>query len=155
MIYFAIYPPATKHPDEWTIYKLRLNKCLHKDSLLLKLINLDNLTHTASFLPAFLHREITWSSKLRILPISIPSTFCFALFQLFSYPILTQTFSYLCPKTKRWHLSLLSFMLLISNHSFTEKGPCFNLLIRLFRSLSKAWNVVSSARLQTSVKSER
>ena len=114
MIYFAIYPPATKHPDEWTIYKLRLNKCLHKDSLLLKLINLHNLAHAASFLPAFLHTEITWSSKLRILPISIPSTFCFALFQLFSYPILTQTFSYLCPKTKRWHLPLLSFMLLIS-----------------------------------------
>ena len=57
MNFFAIYAPATKHPDEWTIYKLRLNKCLHKDSL--KLINLNNLAHTASFLPAFLHREIT------------------------------------------------------------------------------------------------
>ena len=39
----------------------------------LKLINLDNLANTASFLPAFLHSEITWSSKLRFLPISIPS----------------------------------------------------------------------------------
>ena len=50
MIYFTIYLPAMKHPDEWTISKLRLNKFLHKDSLLFE---------TASFLPAFLHSEIT------------------------------------------------------------------------------------------------
>ena len=34
MIYFTIHPPAMKHLDEWTISKLRLNKCFHKDLLL-------------------------------------------------------------------------------------------------------------------------
>ena len=48
-----------KHPDKWTISKLRLNKCLHKDSLLFETHKLDNLANTASFLPAFLHSEIT------------------------------------------------------------------------------------------------
>ena len=33
---FPIYLHAMKHPDKWTISKLRLNKCLHKDSLLFK-----------------------------------------------------------------------------------------------------------------------
>ena len=121
----------------------------------LKLINLDNLRNTSSFLHAFLHSEITWSSKVRFLPISIPSNFCFPLPQIFSSSILTQTFSYLCPETKRWHLSLLSFMLLVSNYSIAKKTSCSNLLIRLFRSLSQAWNVVSSAKLRTFVKSER
>ena len=106
----------------------------------LKLINLDNLANTASFLPIFLHSEITWSSKLRFFPISIPSNFCFSLPPIFSSPILTQTFSYLCPETKRWHLSLLSFMSLVSNHSIAKKASCSNLLIRLFRSLSQVRN---------------
>ena len=34
MIYFTKYLPAMKHPDEWTISKLRLNKFFHKDSLM-------------------------------------------------------------------------------------------------------------------------
>ena len=34
MINFTICLPAMKHPDEWTISKLRPYKCLHKDSLL-------------------------------------------------------------------------------------------------------------------------
>ena len=106
----------------------------------LKLINLDNLANTASFLPIFLHSEITWSSKLRFFPISIPSNFCFSLPPIFSSPILTQIFSYLCPETKRWHLSLLSFMSLVSNHSIAKKASCSNLLIRLFRSLSQVRN---------------
>ena len=100
MIYFAIYPPATKHPDEWTIYKLRLNKCLHKDSLLLKLINLDNLTHTASFLPAFLHREITWSSKLRILPILFQVLFVLHFSNFFHTPFQPRHFHTYVPKLK-------------------------------------------------------
>ena len=87
----------------------------------LKLTNLDHLANTASFLPALLQSEITWSSKLRFLLISIPRNFCFALSQIFSSSILTQTFSYLCPETKRWHLSLLSFILLVSNHSIAKK----------------------------------
>ena len=33
-LYFTIYLPAMKHSDEWTISKVRLNQCLHKDSLL-------------------------------------------------------------------------------------------------------------------------
>ena len=106
----------------------------------LKLINLDNLANTTSFLPIFLHSEITWSSKLRFFPISIPSNFCFSLPPIFSSPILTQIFSYLCPETKRWHLSLLSFMSLVSNHSIAKKASCSNLLIRLFRSLSQVRN---------------
>ena len=106
----------------------------------LKLINLDNFANTASFLPIFLHSEITWSSKLRFFPISIPSNFCFSLPPIFSSPILTQIFSYLCPETKRWHLSLLSFMSLVSNHSIAKKASCSNLLIRLFRSLSQVRN---------------
>ena len=137
MIYFNIYLPTMKHPYEWTISKLRLNKCLHKDSLLFETHKLAN---TASFLPIFLHSEITWSSKLRFFPISIPSNFCFSLPPIFSSPILTQTFSYLCPETKRWHLSLLSFMSLVSNHSIAKKASCSNLLIRLFRSLSQVRN---------------
>ena len=48
-----------KHSDEWKISKPRLKKCLHKVCFCLKLINLDNLANTASFLPAFLHSEIT------------------------------------------------------------------------------------------------
>ena len=87
----------------------------------LKLINLDYLANTASFLPTFWYSEITWSSKLRFLPITVPSNFCFALSQIFSSTILTQTFSYLCPKTKRWHFSLFSFMFLVSNHSKTSR----------------------------------
>ena len=79
MIYFTIYLPAMKYPDEWTISELRFNKCLYKDSLLFEAYKLDNLANTASFLPAFLHSETTWSSKLRFLPISIPSNFYFAL----------------------------------------------------------------------------
>ena len=106
----------------------------------LKLINLDDLANTASFLPIFLHSEITWSSKLRFFPISIPSNFCFSLPPIFSSPILTQIFSCLCPETKRWHLSLLSFMSLVSNHSIAKKASCSNLLIRLFRSLSQVRN---------------
>ena len=106
----------------------------------LKLISLDNLANTASFVPAFLQSEITWSSKLRFIPISIPNNFCFALSQIFSSAILIQTFSYLCPVTKRWHLSLLSFMLLVSNNSIAKKASCSNLLIRLFRSLSQVRN---------------
>ena len=66
----------------------------------LKLINLDNLANTASFLPIFLHSEITWSSKLRFFPISIPSNFCFSLPPIFSSPILTQTFYTYAPKLK-------------------------------------------------------
>ena len=103
----------------------------------LKLINLDNLANTASFLPAFLHSEITWSSKLRFLPISVPSNFCYALYQILSSPILTQTFSYLCPKLKEdiclcW-VSCYWFQTiqLLKKH----------LLIRLFRSLSQARNI--------------
>ena len=57
MIYFTIYHPAMKHPDKWTISKLRFNKCLQNDSLLFE--TKDNLANTASFLPAFLHSEIT------------------------------------------------------------------------------------------------
>ena len=103
----------------------------------LKLINLGNLANTASFLPAFLHSEITWSSKLRFLPISVPSNFCYALYQILSSPILTQTFSYLCPKLKEdiclcW-VSCYWFQTiqLLKKH----------LLIRLFRSLSQARNI--------------
>ena len=59
MIYFTIYLPAMKHPDEWTILKQTVKKYLQMDSLFFKLINLDNLANTASFLPAFLHSEIT------------------------------------------------------------------------------------------------
>ena len=114
MIYFTLYLPAMKHSDEWTISKLRLNKSLHKDSLL-------GLANTASFVPAFLHSEITWSSKLRFLPIWIPSNFCFAFSQIFSSPILTQRFSYFCPETERWHFSLFS--------SIAKKALCSNLLI--------------------------
>ena len=36
MIYCTIFLPAMKHPDEWTISKLRLNKCLHKDLLMIE-----------------------------------------------------------------------------------------------------------------------
>ena len=103
----------------------------------LTLINLYNLANTASFLPAFLHSEITWSSKLRFLPISVPSNFCYALYQILSSPILTQTFSYLCPKLKEdiclcW-VSCYWFQTiqLLKKH----------LLIRLFRSLSQARNI--------------
>ena len=48
-----------KHPDEWTISRLRLNKCLHKDSLLFETHKLRQSANTACFLPAFLHSEIT------------------------------------------------------------------------------------------------
>ena len=114
----------------------------------------DNSHNTASFLPAFLHSEIIWSSKLRFLPISVRSDFYFAFSQIFSSTILAQIFSYLCPETKKWHLSLLSFMLLVSNYWIAKKTSCCNLLTRLFRSLSQAWNVLS-AKLQTSLKSTR
>ena len=57
--------------------------------------------------------EIIRSSNLKFLPIFIRTNFSFVLFQIFSSPNLTQTFSYLCPETKRWHLFLLSFMLLV------------------------------------------
>ena len=65
-----------------------------------KLINLDNFANTANFFLAFLHSEITGSSKLRFLPISTPSNFCFALSPIFLSPIFTQTFSYYAPKLK-------------------------------------------------------
>ena len=51
------------------------------------------------------------------------------------------------PETKRWHLFLLSFMLLVSSHSSAKKTSCSNLLIKLFRSLWQAWNAVPSAKL--------
>ena len=91
-----IYLPAMKHSDERTI---RFRFCL-------KLMNFDNLANTASFLPAFLHSEDTWSSKLRFLPISIPSNFYFALYfpKYFNNPFFNPSI-------------LLSFMLLVLNHS--------------------------------------
>ena len=46
------------------------------------------------------------------------------------------------PETKRWHLSLFSFMLLVSNHSVSKKLRALNLSIKLFRSLSQARNIV-------------
>ena len=121
---FTFYLPAMKHPDEWTICKLDSRNMFIRIRFCLKFINLDNLANTASFLPAFLQREITWSSKLRFLPISIPSSFCHAFSRIFSSPILTQSFSCLCPKSKPWHLPLLSFMLLVSNHSIAKKALC-------------------------------
>ena len=46
-------------------------------------------------------------------------------------------------------------MLLFSNHSITSKLSCSSLLIKEFKSLSQAWNVVLSAKLQISVYSGR
>ena len=144
LIYFTIHFLVMKHPDKLSISKLWLKKCLHKNPFLFETHNLDNLPGTASFLPAFLHSEIRWSSKLRFLPISILSNFCFAFSRIFSSPILTLTFSYVCPETNSWHLSLLSFMLLVSNYSVIKKRRA----LISWSLLSQAWNVVSSTKLQ-------
>ena len=46
-------------------------------------------------------------------------------------------------------------MLLFSNNSIASKLLCSSLLIKEIKSLSQAWNFVSSANLETSVYSER
>ena len=66
----------------------------------------DNLAKTDNFFPAFQHKEAIYSSKLRVLSISAPNSFCFLLSQIFVFPIFAQTFSYLNPES-----SQVTFML--------------------------------------------
>ena len=51
----------------------------------------------------------------------------------------------------RWHLSWFNYMLPFSNNSIASKRSNSNLLIKELKSLSQAWDVVSSAKLQTPV----
>ena len=70
----------------------------------------DNLAKTDNFFPVFLHKEAVYSSKLKVLSISAPNSFCFLLSQIFIFPIFAQIFSYLNPETSKCHLSWFNFI---------------------------------------------
>ena len=89
------------------------------------------------------------------LSMTLPNNFWLSVSQIINWPTETNSFSYLCPETMRWHLPWFNFMLLFSNHSITSKLSCSSLLIKEYKSLSQAWNVISSTKLQISVYSGR
>ena len=61
----------------------------------IRLISFDNFINFAGFLLIFLNSEDMQSAKLRVLVLSFPSNLCFGLYQVFLFPIVTATFSYL------------------------------------------------------------
>ena len=75
-----------------------------------KFMQFEILDKVESFLPTFLHKLNTWSSKFRFLSIVNPSNCSFLLSQILVSPMLAHKVSCLCPATSRWHLSLFNFM---------------------------------------------
>ena len=106
--------------------------------LRVRVIWLDNLVKTDNFLPAFLRKFETYSSKDNVLSICTPNSFCLLDSQSLASPISAQILSCLYPPTSKWHLSSFSFISLFWNHSIAKKLSCSNLFMRDPRYLSQA-----------------
>ena len=88
----------TTHPYERTMTELRFNK----DFLLCSIVmNLQILTNTFRFLPAFLHCNKRYSSKRKFRCITIPRSFCFPFSQILLLPIFAHNNSCFCPDIKK------------------------------------------------------
>ena len=64
-------------------------------------MNLQILTNTFSFLPAFLHCDKRYSSKRKFRCITIPRSFCFPFSQILLLPMFAHNNSCLCPDIKK------------------------------------------------------
>ena len=60
-----------------------------------------NVTKTDHFFPAFLHKKVIYSSKIKVISMSTPNTCCFLFSQNFVFPIFVQIFSHLNTVTSK------------------------------------------------------
>ena len=102
-----------------------------------KLIKLDNLASTDNFLPAFIHRSKTYSSKIKFLSIITSNNFVYysprSLFPLFllKLPIFMN-------REKKTTLVLIELHKLFSNHSIANIVSCSSLLTKESKFVSHA-----------------
>ena len=96
-----VHMSSAKHPNKWTIAKLRFNKSFHVALLCAAVINFLILMSALSFLSTFLHCNATYSSNFKFLSMRTPGSFCCLLSQIFALLTCTNSVSYLCADRAR------------------------------------------------------
>ena len=88
VIYMVIRFSIVKHPNNWSMIKLRYMKALKRSFLWSNFKEHAILAKTFSFWPAFLQKGLTWGSNVNLLSIWIPRSFSHLLLEMAIPPML-------------------------------------------------------------------
>ena len=109
------------------------------------------LERTLNFLFAFKQILFTCLSNVKSLSLVIPRSSTFLLSQILLFPMLKNISSLWWPETSRWHFSLFNFMEYVSNQVRAAEFSSSLFIKVILRSRLQTKEVVSSAKLQTSI----